>query len=89
MKNSGIVRIWCEAMDNPNNKFSVVLVVPGDVTQDGLVDMDDADVCGESALGDKILTAIQQLLADLNLDGTVDFLDVDIIGELALEDKEI
>ena len=41
--NSGIVRIWCISKLNPDTKFSVVVVVPGDVNKDGLVDADDID----------------------------------------------
>lgn len=41
--NSGIVRIWCISKLDPDTKFSVVVVVPGDVNKDGLVDADDID----------------------------------------------
>ena len=41
--NSGIVRVWCISKVNPDIKFSVVVVVPGDVNKDGLVDVDDID----------------------------------------------
>lgn len=41
--NSGIVRVWCISKVNPDIKFSVVVVVPGDVNKDGLVDADDID----------------------------------------------
>ena len=41
--NSGIVRVWCISKADPNTKFSVVVVVPGDVNKDGLVDADDID----------------------------------------------
>ena len=42
VKNSGIVRIYCESKTNPTFRISVVVIVAGDVNQDGYVDLDDA-----------------------------------------------
>lgn len=44
VKNSGIVRVWCESTENPESNFSVVVVVPGDVNKDGSVDFQDVDM---------------------------------------------
>lgn len=41
VKNSGIVRIYCESKTNPAIRRSVVVIVPGDITKDGSIEMDD------------------------------------------------
>ena len=92
VKNSGIVRIYCESVADSSIKLSFVLVVPGDINRDGMVNMDDADLCSEHVLDDVELDDFQKLLGKLNWeypDTPITMDDVDYIGEIALGDKEI
>ena len=92
VKNSGIVRIYCESVTDSSIKLSFVLVVPGDINRDGMVNMDDADLCSEHVLDGVELNDFQKLLGKLNWkspDTPITMDDVDYIGEIALGDKEI
>ena len=92
VKNSGIVRIYCESVTDSSIKLSFVLVVPGDFNRDGMVNMDDADLCSEHVLDGVELNDFQKLLGKLNWkspDTPITMDDVDYIGEIALGDKEI
>ena len=94
VKNSGIVRIWCESMTDPSVKFSVIFVVPGDFNQDGYVDGDDVDMMVEVAtmivkLTDSKEDFFKKLLGDLDKSGEIDGDDVDLLVEIATYIKEI
>lgn len=93
--NSGIVRIWCISKLNPDTKFSVVVVVPGDVNKDGYVDLLDIDwlynandqpstITPEKE--DDMTTWYVKDLANLYVDTgnviTIDVLDIDALYNL-------
>ena len=88
VKNSGIVRIWCESMTDPSVKFSVIFVVPGDFNQDGYVDGDDVDTMIVK-LTDSKEDFFKKLLGDLDKSGEIDGDDVDLLVEIATYIKEI
>ena len=94
VRNSGIVRIWCESMTDPSVKFSVIFVVPGDFNQDGYVDGDDVDMMVEVAtnivkLTDSKEDFFKKLLGDLDKSAEIDGDDVDLLVEIATYIKEI
>ena len=92
VKNSGIVRIYCESVADSSINLSFVLVVPGDVNRDGIVDMDDSDLVSYIALGDIEPDEFQKLLGKVdwkNADKPIDMDDASYIDEIALGDKEI
>lgn len=90
--NSGIVRVWCISKVNPNIKFSVVVVVPGDVNKDGRVNLNDVDMLCD--LSDKLssitaenpddmTTWYLKELADMDRNGEFNTNDVDTLCDLA------
>lgn len=94
VKNSGIVRVYCESVTDSSIKLSFVLVVPGDMNKDGLVDLDDVDYAVEVATGSKILSDsfedyFIKLLGDMDKSGEVDLVDVNELVEIATYTKEI
>ena len=94
VKNSGIVRVYCESVSDPSIKFSVILVVPGDFNQDGYVDGDDVDLLVEVASMTVSLTnskkdVFKKLLGDMDTSNEIDGNDVDYLVELATYEKEI
>ena len=94
VKNSGIVRVSCESVTDSSIKLSFVLVVPGDITQDGLVDMDDVDYAVEFATGnihftDSAADAYLKLLGDMDALNGVDMDDIDYLIDIATYLKEI
>ena len=94
VKNSGIVRVSCESVTDSSIKLSFVLVVPGDITQDGLVDMDDVDYAAEFATGnikftDSATDAYLKLLGDMDASNKVDMDDIDYLIDIATYLKEI
>lgn len=93
VKNSGIVRIYCESVTDSSIKLSFVLVVPGDINRDGMVDMDDSDLVSEFALNDDMTPDdFQKLLGKVdwnNPDADIDVDDADYIDEIVLGDKKI
>lgn len=94
VKNSGIVRVYCESVTDSNIKLSFVLVVPGDINKDGLVDLDDVDYAVEVATKSKILSDsfenyFIKLLGDMDKSGEVDLVDVNELVEIATYTKEI
>lgn len=94
VKNSGIVRVSCESVTDSSIKLSFVLVVPGDITQDGLVDMDDVDYVAEFATDnihftDSAADAYLKLLGDMDASNTVDLDDIDYLIDIATYLKEI
>lgn len=94
VKNSGIVRIYCESADDPSVQFSVIFVVPGDLNKDGFVDMDDVTLAvnmadPEFSSTDSKEDKLRQLLADLDKSGTVDMDDVTYLVDIATYEREI
>lgn len=94
VKNSGIVRICCESVTDSSIKLSFVLVVPGDINRDGMVDMDDSDLVSDVVLNgdDNKLDDFQKLLGKVdwnNPDDAINMDDASYIDEIALGDKEI
>lgn len=94
VKNSGIVRVSCESVTDSSIKLSFVLVVPGDITQDGLVDMDDVDYAAEFATDnihftDSAADAYRKLLGDMDASNAVDLDDIDYLIDIATYLKEI
>lgn len=98
VKNSGIVRIYCESAVNPSINFSVAIVVPGDATKDGNVDLEDAMYIMDIANGDKEIPGVEAAkkltwylkeLMDITNDGNVQLDDVMAVIDLANGDKEI
>lgn len=90
--NSGIVRVWCISKVNPDIKFSVVVVVPGDVNKDGRVNLNDVDMLCD--LSDKLssitaenpddmTTWYLKELADMDRNGEFNTNDVDALCDLA------
>ena len=90
--NSGIVRVWCISKVNPDIKFSVVVVVPGDVNKDGRVNLNDVDMLCD--LSDKLssitaenpddmTTWYLKELADMDRNGEFNTNDVDTLCDLA------
>lgn len=90
--NSGIVRIWCISKLDPDTKFSVVVVVPGDVNKDGRVNLNDVDMLCD--LADKLnsitaedpddmTTWYLKELADMDRSGAFNPNDVDALCDLA------
>ena len=98
-KNSGIVRVLCESLEDPEAVTSVVVVVPGDVTKDGVVDEDDINWVIDVATGCKEIpsenssdasTWFLKDLANLSDDtDEIDMDDVDYLCGLAESIKEI
>ena len=83
-KNSGIVRVLCESNEDPEANTSVVVVVPGDVNKDGVLDEQDVAWVEEVTLGDREIPAEEAdqpetwFLKDLaNLSGDTDEIDMD------------
>ena len=83
-KNSGIVRVLCESNEDSKANTSVVVVVPGDVNKDGVLDEQDVAWVEEVALGDREIPAEEAdqpetwFLKDLaNLSGDTDEIDMD------------
>lgn len=94
VKNSGIVRVYCESVSDPSIKFSVILVAPGDFNQDGYVDADDVDMLVEVATLTVELTnskkdIFKKLLGDLDKSNEIDSDDIDYLVEIATYTKEI
>lgn len=94
VKNSGIVRVYCESVSDPSIKFSVILVAPGDFNQDGYVDADDVDMLVEVAtltveLTDSKKDIFKKLLGDLDKSNKIDSDDIDYLVEIATYTKEI
>ena len=94
VKNSGIVRVYCESGSDPSIKFSVILVAPGDFNQDGYVDADDVDMLVEVAtmtveLTDSKKDIFKKLLGDLDKSNKIDSDDIDYLVEIATYTKEI
>lgn len=94
-KNSGIVRVWCEAKNDPDNKFSVVVVVPGDIDQNGVIDVHDVE-CVFEAYEDATVTLTadaaadyQKALMDLDGDGMITMNDASIIFDIIYGDSVI
>ena len=96
--NSGIVRVWCISKVNPDIKFSVVVVVPGDVNKDGRVNVFDVDwmfnfvdnpkqVPAENE--DDMTTWYVKDLADLTRDANINVQDVDALYNLVDKIKNI
>ena len=90
--NSGIVRVWCISKVNPDIKFSVVVVVPGDVNKDGRVNLNDVDMLCD--LSDKLssitaenpddmTTWYLKELADMDRNGEFNGNDADALCDLA------
>ena len=90
--NSGIVRIWCISKLDPDTKFSVVVVVPGDVNKDGRVNLNDVDMLCD--LADKLssitaedpddmTTWYLKELADMDCNGEFNGNDADALCDLA------
>ena len=83
-ENSGIVRVWCAAKDDPDNKFSVVVVVPGDIDQNGVIDEKDAEC---------VFAAYEEPTAVLTADQAVDYqnalMDMDGDGQITMNDASI
>lgn len=87
-KNSGIVRVWCEAKNDPDNKFSVVVVVPGDIDQNGVIDEKDAE-CVFKAYDEPTVAVTtyravdyQNALMDMDGDGQITMNDASIIFDI-------
>lgn len=89
--NSGIVRVWCISKVNPDIKFSVVVVVPGDVNKDGRVnifDVDDiynlVDNAKQVPTEDEndMTTWYVKDLADLTRDANINVQDIDALYNL-------
>lgn len=96
--NSGIVRVWCISKVNPDIKFSVVVVVPGDVNKDGRVnifDVDDIYNLVDSAKQvpaedeNDMTTWYVKDLADLTRDANINVQDVDALYNLVDKIKNI
>lgn len=98
-KNSGIVRVVCESQEDPESNASVIVVVPGDVNRDGVVDEKDIDWVVEVATGGMEIPAekannpttwFQKDLANVSGDtDEIDGDDVDYLVELANDIKNI
>lgn len=97
-KKSGIVRVWCTSNANPEDKSSVVVVVPGDVNRDGVVDLEDVMVVFDYANGDEPEamalaeenTAMYQFeLANMATDDVIDLEDAMAIMDVANGDTAI
>ena len=97
-KHSGIVRIWCTSNSNPEDKTSLIVVVPGDVNRDGVVDLEDAMRVIEYANGDESETmnlitddeAMYQFeLANIAEDDVIDLEDAMAIINIANGDSKI
>lgn len=92
-KNSGIVRVVCEAEEDPKATVSVVVVVPGDVNKDGIINDKDINYVVEVATGSEEIPTENPndpktwFLRDLaNVSGDTDEIDsddVDYLVELA------
>ena len=84
-ENSGIVRVWCAAKDDPDNKFSVVVVVPGDIVQNGVIDEKDVECVFEAHEEPTMVVTTyraadyQNALMDLDGDGEITMNDASII----------
>lgn len=90
--NSGIVRIWCISKLDPDTKFSVVVVVPGDVNKDGRVNLNDVDMLCDLAdklnsitaeNPDDMTTWYLKELADMDRNGEFNGNDADALCDLA------
>lgn len=98
-KNSGIVRVVCESQEDPESNTSVIVVVPGDVNKDGVVDEKDVNWVVEVATGGMEIPAEKAddpttwFLKELaNVSGDTDDIDgddVDYLVELANDIKNI
>lgn len=97
-QNSGVVRVVCASREDPETSASVIVVVPGDVNKDGVVDSRDADWVAEVAIGDVELPAVRRgdpeamfvkELADMSGDGKINMMDVDYLDELVSDEKNI
>ena len=97
VKNSGIVRIYCESKTNPAIRISVVVIVPGDVTKDGSVQTNDLTwVLNATDEPDMLKTDVKDPrtwylleLADVTGDGRVQTNDITAILEITDGDKLI
>ena len=88
-KNSGIVRVLCESLEDPEANTSVIVVVPGDVTKDGVVDEDDVNWVVDVATGEAEIPLEDKsdpstwFLKDLaNLSDDTDDIDLDDVNYL-------
>lgn len=97
-KNSGIVRVVCEAKEDPEASVSVIVVIPGDVNKDGVINSKDADWVAEVAVEDVEIPEAQQgnaktmfvkELADMSGNGKIDMIDVDYLDEIVANEKDI
>ena len=57
-------------------KIKVLVLIPGDVSGDGVVDSIDIDLVKKHILGKVSLTSQQLLTADANGDGKIDVSDI-------------
>ena len=98
VKNSGIVRIYCESKTNPTIRISVVVIVAGDITKDGRVAMsdinylygvDDGDITLPAVDPDDASTWYLEELADLTGNGRIEIGDINVLWALVDEDSFI
>ena len=88
-QNSGIVRVMCESLEDPEATTSVIVVVPGDVTKDGVVDEKDINWVIDVATGSTEIPLEDKsdpstwFLKDLaNLSDDTDEIDMDDVDNL-------
>ena len=99
VKNSGIVRIYCESKTNPTFRISVVVIVAGDITKDGKVAMSDINylyalVDGEIQLPtfserDHSTWYLMELVDLANGNGKADMSDINALWTLVDEENFI
>ncbi|MGN0620835.1 MAG: dockerin type I repeat-containing protein, partial [Porcipelethomonas sp.] len=61
-----------------------VITLPGDVNEDGVIDVFDAIQVAQYTVGKKSLTAQQLLAADMNGDSAIDVFDAIIIAKMTV-----
>ena len=64
---------------NPNKKISLVQMLYGDLRQDGIINLDDANLILNAANYNKIVSAARDTICDLDGSGTINLDDLNII----------
>ena len=84
------VTVGSEALDltqNPNKKISLVQMLYGDLNQDGIINLDDANLILNAANYNKIVSAARDTICDLDGSGTINLDDLNIILNAANYNK--
>ena len=84
------VTVGSEDLDltqNPNERISLIQMLYGDVTQNGIINLDDINLIQNAANYNKVVSAARDAICDLNGNGTINLDDLNIIQNAANYNK--